>query len=585
MAAKRRGSWTVTTLNGVVAFTVLILVAVLALVVKPPAPPGIAAFAPQANKPITEAPNSQSAQFGSGAGQCGAGQVCTRPSVTPKASPGAVAKAVVPPPALTGPLPPGLQCYQWPDGSITQTSDPQSPPCISRWDDSHGNGGATAQGVTGNLINVALPVTNSGSSWPALQPLVDYFNTRYQFYGRKIKVYPVHSQQSDQTTQGPWNDPTAQKADASAIAASKPFAAFDFLDPTSESGALPEYLNGLTKAHVISVSGGAVTPLETVAAMQKQAPYAWSYYPTTDELMRQVATVVCRQLVGKLAVHAPEADLQKKTRKFAFFLPTDTDLGGSMPGLNDALNILDGCGVHNPTVIRQTIGGAKNANEVANTRVEMTNLKHAGVTSVIFLPFGGNGSPGSPLEVAQGAGYQPEWVLVANYFYNAAFMLNDPSNETAGAFGVGAWNKFTDLALEPWSQAAAAQGATSTLGTLVNARTFYQELGLLAAGIQMAGPHLTPQTFAAALHRTTFPNPGAGAQPFYQGTVGFPGTSPIMIDDYTEIWLDTNTSGQNVQSSPASNEKQAFCEVALGRRWNADSWPTTDGFYQPGVCR
>ena len=52
MAGSRRGSWSVTAINGVVAATVLILVAVLALVVNPPAPPGIAAFAPQFLTPL-----------------------------------------------------------------------------------------------------------------------------------------------------------------------------------------------------------------------------------------------------------------------------------------------------------------------------------------------------------------------------------------------------------------------------------------------------------------------------------------------------------------------------------------------------
>ena len=48
-------------LNAGVSVTLVLLLAFVALVVKPPAPPGIAEFAPQASKPITKAPNSQSA--------------------------------------------------------------------------------------------------------------------------------------------------------------------------------------------------------------------------------------------------------------------------------------------------------------------------------------------------------------------------------------------------------------------------------------------------------------------------------------------------------------------------------------------
>src|SRR5689334_4543829 len=185
---RQRGRWPVVAVHGSVAATVLVLVAVLALVVKPPAPPGIAAFAPQASKPITKAPPAQSARFGTGAGQCAAGQVCTGPTTAPTT--GATASPRESPKALRGAAPPGLQCYTWPDGTVTQTFDPQSPPCISRWDDSKGNGGATSQGVTGSTIKVVMPVASANSTWPALKPIVDFFNTRFQLYGRHIEITP-----------------------------------------------------------------------------------------------------------------------------------------------------------------------------------------------------------------------------------------------------------------------------------------------------------------------------------------------------------------------------------------------------------
>src|SRR5437868_1214001 len=35
----------------------------------------------------------------------------------------------------------------------------------------------------------------------------------------------------------------------------------------------------------------------------------------------------------------------------------------------------------------------------------------------------------------------------------------------------------------------------------------YRGVLMMAAGLQMAGPHLTPETFAAGLQKTVFPNP------------------------------------------------------------------------------
>src|SRR5205823_4261751 len=50
----------------------------------------------------------------------------------------------------------------------------------------------------------------------------------------------------------------------------------------------------------------------------------------------------------------------------------------------------------------------------------------------------------------------------------------------------------------------------------------YRVLLLLASGIQMAGPRLTPAAFAAGLHRAVFPNPPT---PLFAGRAGFNGTS------------------------------------------------------------
>jgi hypothetical protein len=80
-----------------------------------------------------------------------------------------------------------------------------------------------------------------------------------------------------------------------------------------------------------------------------------------------------------------------------------------------------------------------------------------------------------------------------------------------------------------------------------------------------------------------FPNPGAGRAPFYQGTVGFAGDT-TMVDDLHEFWLDTRTTGTEVNTSTNLNTYAAFCLVGLGRRWSLDTWPGTDG-YRSGPCR
>jgi hypothetical protein len=570
--------------NGSVAGLVLVLVAVLALVVKPPAPPGIAAFAPQAAKPITKAPPNQSSNFGNQAGQCAAGLQCGHPKPTPT-HPVAVptAKGAVAVPTNLG-VPSALQCYTWPDGTITQTFDPQSPPCIASWDDRKGNGGSTSPGVSGTEIRVAMPVNNTlGPSYPGLKPIVDFLNSHFQFYGRKIVIDPVVSQTANAQGSGTFNDPSMERADAEAITQRKVFASTDFVDPISYSWSLPVFRDVLAKHKIVSLNGGEMTPYGTAEQMAGHAPYEWSYYPTIDTVIQHYAAAVCRQLVGKPAAHASQASLRKKIRKFDVMAPSDDKIGGPLPGLSKLLRILDGCGVHDPKVIRYT----QERSDISSLGAAFQKEMQAGVTSVLFFPFSGDSTPQSPPTVAYGLNWNPEWVLMGWNNYLTATFLSEPTSEAKGAFGVGAWNLFLPVADEFWVQSFVAGGGDPGVvqgGTFPGGRGFYQEMLLLASGIQLAGPHLTPETFAQGLSSSTFPNPGAGAAPFHQATVGFGPGDVAMTNDYLEFWLDTRMSGTEVTHTTNVDTYRAMCQVQLGRRWSEETFPASDGYYS-GACR
>jgi hypothetical protein len=149
------------------------------------------------------------------------------------------------------------------------------------------------------------------------------------------------------------------------------------------------------------------------------------------------------------------------------------------------------------------------------------------------------------------------------------------------------WSAFLPPADEFWVQSYVAGGGDPgnvQAGAFPDGRAFYNEMLMLASGIQMAGPNLTPETFAQGLRSTTFPNPGAGAAPFHQAAVGFGPEDPSMVSDFLEFWLDTRTSGTEVSHSPNVNTYRAMCNVLLGRRWTAETFPTSDAFYR-GACR
>jgi len=83
----------------------------------------------------------QSAANGNGGAGCVTGQLGVGPSAPGLLPTGPVSKV------RRMAVSPGPQCYEWADGSVTQTPDPQSPPCVADWPrTAEGNGGALAAG-------------------------------------------------------------------------------------------------------------------------------------------------------------------------------------------------------------------------------------------------------------------------------------------------------------------------------------------------------------------------------------------------------------------------------------------------------
>lgn len=573
MTERRRGQWGIAGLNGAVGIAVLVLVAVLALVVNPPAPPGIAAFAPQANKPIIKAPQNQSSSSGEGDGACAEGLDCSATTTT-STTIGLIKTGV----------PSALQCYKWPDGTVTQTFDPQSPPCIAGWDDAKGNGGDTSPGVSATEIRIAFPrADDSTSTYPNLQPIVDFLNTRYQLYGRKIRLVPYVSQQaSNQVAAQSLNDPQMQRADAAQVTQLKVFGAMDFVDPLHYSWSLPAYRSVLTKNRIVSVNGGEVAPYGTNADLAANFPFEWSTQSTLDTLMTNLATVICRQLAGKNATHANDVALKGKPRKFAIVIPNESRMGGPMPGLQPMTNLMSSCGVAPTRVLRYNTENS----DIAPLSAAFRELASDGVTSLVFVPLVGAATNGHPMAVASRVNYGPEWVTLGWNSYLTASLANVPADQKNGIFGVGFWNKMPPLDQEMWVRVyKAAGGDTAPLysGAIYNGRSVYDELKLMAAGIQAAGPKLTPETFGAGLQTIKFPNPGAAGPPFFQATVGFGQGDTVMMNDYQQFWLNPiGMTGTEVGTSTNVNTSRAFCYVSQGRRWDLPTWPGTDGYYTNG---
>ena len=320
--------------------------------------------------------------------------------------------------------------------------------------------------------------------------------------------------------------------------------------------------------------------MTTDAALASHAPYEWSYAPTLGALMHNTAQMICRQLVGHVADKSPE--FPNKARTFAIMLPNQETTHEAIPGVTDLISTITACGANTPKVVYFD----PNSNFGSEVSPSINQLKSEGITSVIYVPWFLVSTVGSPQHVAKNAGYQPEWIMPSFEAWPLAGLELAPGQELSNTFGVAGWNKLAVSETMPWYQTYAAAGGGPISSTaFAGADAFYHQLMTFASGIQAAGPHLTPVSFSAALHGTSFPNPGSGRAPTFQAAIGGDPLVPTMVHDFLEFWIDPRAGAGVVASgNSTANPWDMFCYVGLGTRAAGASWPQTDS-YKKGRCR
>jgi hypothetical protein len=210
-------------------------------------------------------------------------------------------------------------------------------------------------------------------------------------------------------------------------------------------------------------------------------------------------------------------------------------------------------------------------------------LKDAGVTSVFCLcnvtPWGAMG------QAATAERFFPEWLVSTYLLSDLNFPVRTyvPAEQRAHAIGITEQPRQLPFSHEPagWAYMEQSPGydadnTSSSVSYGINA-AYYRPLLLLASGIQMAGPKLTPETFERGLQSTRFPNPVHKNRP---GKVGFLGGSHAMTIDSAEFWWD------NAATGPARDDSGAWCYVDDGERRSTGNGKKGDSvFFAPNACR
>jgi hypothetical protein len=571
--ALRRPGRSAGAINLGIALAMLAILLPLLLHAASAAPPTAAEFSPNAQHVIKKAPpGSGGASNGTGGAGSGPGGSGGRPTASSSPTP--------PPPAATEYVPANqvLHCVGPPP--LRQIEDPQSPPCIAYWKGD--NGGATATGVTRDRIYLAIPTPEGKTA--QYTALFNFFNKRFQFYGRKIVPEFCSSSGGGSGS----SDQANQVADA-ALAASgcggpKPFASTFY---RQNNGAY--YMPAMAcRYHTIVV--GSYSPYDS-KFLNRCAPYQYQYPMEVDEEFANIGEWVCARLAGRKAAYGAGNDgetagkpITSLTRKFGILLEpfTDDDPVLRRDALTPMLSRLHACGVDIPTkdAILNPVSGDFDAPSAQNA---MLQLRNDNVTSVIcmcnFFSFG------TLQRAADSSAYQPEWITSTFGLndVNSSFVLGaGPSDQLAHTFGVTFQPRMVSPLQNPYNVALQEGDPSQNPDTtsLVEAELeIYRALLLLASGIQMAGPHLTVQTFRDGLRNTRFPNPVTALQ---EGAVDVQPDGYSMTADGAEWWYSTRDNGP---FSDSSSHPGTVCYLKRGQRYVLGAWPKGPApFFKPGTC-
>jgi hypothetical protein len=432
------------------------------------------------------------------------------------------------------------------DRELQVPGDPYSPPCMAFDGD---NGGATHRGVTedtilfttrtpdepgfqdtlANLSDAVISDTPQDIQ-RTVAGLTDYFNERFQFYGRELE--PIFFEGQGSPTEELLGG-GREGAQADALTVAQEYEAFAELNGQTEP-----YGGGLSEQGVINFG----VPYLSAEWMTERRPYAWSMDSDCDIIADAIADYVVKRVIDKPAEHAG-GELQGQERRVAYIAPDNPWYQGCV---EKAMNMTRDAG-HDAQFISYQLDLNTMSNQAANL---VARLQNDGITTVQC-----SCDPVLPVFLTARAheqGYQPEWVVSGVAWTTTDYVGQVfQQDQWSRAFGIS-----FDSAAQP-SQASLGYNAYKQVRDDEPAfavQDIYNSMYLLATGIQMAGPNLTPDTFEQGM----FDYPEREGP---EGVWGFSEQDYTPRLDYREVYWDPE------EVSPFNNEQGAYVDTDPGTRF------------------
>ena len=420
----------------------------------------------------------------------------------------------------------------------------------------------------------------AGRSFPdqAADDFATYFNRRFEFYGRQLKMVSAGS------TLFGGGGATAQSQINMAKHDDQEL--HGFASTTYNGGVFgadQTFIDSMARSGLLTSEGQA--NLNTEANMTRFQPYEWSTVATIDREQRYLGELVCVTLTRRpprlappqISVNFPSGS---PTRRWAL-VTQRPDNGEPAPDISILRDRMGSCGAKPLVDVVMTDKTAPTADNI------LAQFATNDVTTAVCIcdPYYSK----DLMDEADKQQRAPEWVMSTH------FNLDDDSSvgfqwkpdQASHAFGLSWYNKFNAPDQTFWYPALRevdpslqlSPGALNGSDYLYLAH-LYRDMLALASGIQMAGPNLTPQTFQQGLFKARFANPGGGGPPYYQATIGYGPGDRSAYQDVALVWWSNTDTGYTNPTKPGT-----YCYVNQGQRYSPGNFPPNDQAFQKPPCR
>jgi hypothetical protein len=433
-----------------------------------------------------------------------------------------------------------------------------APPCQPTF--AGNNGGATFRGVTAKTIeivyyqaktNLALQaILGPAGLSPSTAQVSDYIhratqfiNSRYELWGRKIHVDYFVSQSCENS---PPSDSCFRQDAQTVVAKYHPFAV---LYPRNLTA--PGFNAELSHLGVTNL-GGMNMPVSFSA---EQAPYHFDYDMDGDTQAELTGEWYCKELANRKAVYAGEADLRAKMRS-AEVLSEDTP--EHVEAADRLAAIINKCDHGGGATVKTYSPDTSQA--VVQSTTLASQAKQNGITTILYFT-----DPIIPVYLTPqmtNQNYYPENVVVGSSYldFDELAQLYDPK-QWANAFGLG---DLPDMApLSEYDSGAVYRTTKGSQPPFTSAANMQGYFSVLGAGLQQAGPDLTPTNFESGV--LTLPAEGGTR---FHALIKFGAGDWTGVSDARIIFYSTT------KRSPVNGKPGTYVALDNGRRYTLGQIPT-----------